>query len=191
MVSWIEAQIFTEPDRRQEILLSFIRPLVEKIRSQFNIISYHFFRYSDTRGYYLRFRVLTNDEFIEQIKGLINEAEKLKEVTKVYYPEKPYEGEKESFGEDGWKSTYKFLEAGSEVALDKYDDNVRKGNYFNESYFVHLFLNQIGYHYLREAQFHALTTIERIEVIRQTEIEVRDFRINELEERIKQLEERA
>ena len=71
------------------------------------------------------------------------------------YPTTQYRGERETFGEDGWKTAYKFLEAGSDFAIDLIDPNLRKGPQFNKIAFSHYFLNQSGLGPLDEANFHA------------------------------------
>jgi hypothetical protein len=127
------------------------------------------------------------------VRGLINNAKGMLLVRDVKYPESPYPGETESFGEDGWRTTYKFLEAGSDFALDLIDPNVKKGPQFNIIAFSHYFLNQNGLNILQEANFHANTVNERISIILQMSLQNLGNRImekmNQLETRISKLEQ--
>lgn len=100
ILSWIEAHIFFEQGSKNDVLITFIRPLVRKLRPR--IISYHFFLI----GNYIRFRVLTHESYVDDIKALINKAENLNQVRQVTYPEIVYEGEIQNFEEDGWLTTY-------------------------------------------------------------------------------------
>ena len=102
MVVWIEANIFVNEGEQNEVLLRFIKPLVQRLRSEFNITAYHFLREPNNE---IRFRVLTTPDNVEKIKGLINNAERMEQVREVKYPETPYQGERQAFGEDGWKTT--------------------------------------------------------------------------------------
>ena len=188
---WIEANIFVHEGKQGEVLLTFIKPLVQRLRSEeFKITAYHFLHEPDNE---IRFRVLTTSDKIEKIKGLIDNARNMQQVRDVKYPETPYEGEKQAFGEDGWKTTYKFLEAGSDFALDSLDGNVRKGPQFNLIAFSHYFLNQSDFNQINEANFHATVSIERMVTWVLTELDRREKnimqQINRLEARIQALAE--
>ena len=114
MSEWIEANIFVYKGKQTEFLLKFIKPLIKRLRAEYKITSYHFLNEPDDE---IRFRILTAPENVIKIIGLINNAKGMQQVRDVKYPETPYEGEKEVFGEDGWKTAFKFLEAGSDFAL--------------------------------------------------------------------------
>jgi hypothetical protein len=191
MDEWIEANIFVHDGKQQEVLLKFIKPLVQRLRSEFRITAFHFLHEPDNE---IRFRVLTIPENVEKITGLINNAKGLSQVTDVMYPEHPYSGEKEAFGEDGWKTTYKYLEAGSDFALDLMDPDARKGPQFNRIAFSHYFLNQSGLNVLQEANFHANAVNERMSVILTLSLQELGNRLmgkmDQLETRIGQLEQR-
>jgi len=162
MAVWIEANIFVNEGKQNEVLLSFMKPLVHRLRSEFNITSYHFLHEPNNE---IRFRVLADSENVDKIKGLIDRTMRREQVREVRYPQTPYEGERQAFGEDGWKTTYRFLEAGSDFALDLIDPKVRKGSQYNTMAFSHYFLNQSGLNIVQEASFHSNATIERICVI--------------------------
>lgn len=191
--AWIEANIFVHEGKQAEVLLTFIKPLIQRLRGEeFKITAYHFLHEPDNE---IRFRVLTTQDKVEKIKGLIDNARNLQQVREVKYPQTPYEGERQAFGEDGWKTTYKFLEAGSDFALDTLDTNVRKGQQFNIIAFSHYFLNQSGLGQVNEASFHASASIERMVTWTLTQLGEKEKRImnkiTELETRIRALEERT
>jgi len=190
MEKWIEANIFVHEGRQKEVLLNLIRPLVQRLSFEFGIIAYHFLHEPDNE---IRFRVLTTSDNVEKIKDLIDNLGTNEQIREVKYPETPYEGEKQAFGEDGWKTAYKFLEVGSDFALDSLDANVRKGPQFNLIAFSHYFLNQTGLNQVNEASFHTSASIERMVTWVLTELDRREKnivqQINRLETRIRKLEE--
>ena len=190
MEEWVESNVFVHEGKQNEFLLRFIRPLVQKLRSEFKITAYHFLHEPDNE---IRFRVLTTPQNVEKVRGLINNAKGMVLVKDVKYPESPYPGERDAFGEDGWRTTYKFLEAGSDFALDLIDPNVRKGPQFNLIAFSHYFLNQSGLNILQEANFHANIVNERMSVILQLSLQELGSHIiekmNQLETRIDKLEQ--
>src|SRR4030067_232609 len=118
MDEWMEVNKIVKKEKENEILLRFIKPLVQKLRSEFKIAPYHFLHEPDNE---IRFRVLTNSGNIEKVIGLINNAKGMLQVRDIKYPEHPYAGEKDAFGEDGWTTTFRYLEAGSDFALDLLD----------------------------------------------------------------------
>jgi thiopeptide-type bacteriocin biosynthesis protein len=189
MNEWMEANIYVHEGKQNEILLRFIKPLVEKLRSEFKITAYHFLHEPDNE---IRFRVLTNSDNIEKVIGLINNAKGMLQVRDIKYPEHPYAGEKDAFGEDGLRTTYKYLEAGSDFALDLIDPNAKKGPQFNIIAFSHYILNQSGLNILQEANFHATVANERMSVILTLSLQELGNRlmekITQLETRIGQLE---
>lgn len=186
MEEWIEANIFVHEGRQKEVLLGIIKPLVLRLRSDFGIIAYHFLHEPDNE---IRFRVLTTTDKVEKIRGLTANLRTREQIRDVRYPETPYEGERQSFGEDGWKTTYKFLEAGSDFALDLMDNNTRKGAYFDPVYFSHLFLNQLGLNQLDEAIFHFKCSMERmLTIVDSTQIAPLRDKVTQLEARIHTLE---
>jgi len=184
MPVWIEARIFVNEGKQNEVLLTLIKSLIQRLKSTFNIKSYHFLFEPE-----ILFRVLTIPDHVEKIKGLISNLQQNESVREVKYPSTPYEGERHSFGEDGWKTTYKFLEAGSDFALDLIDPNVRKGSHFNRIAFSHYFLNQTGFNPLQEASFHLKASIERMLIMmHQSHIRPLNEKIAQLEARIQALE---
>lgn len=188
MVVWIEANIFVNEGKQNQVLLTFIKPLVQRLRSEFSITAYHFLHEPNNE---IRFRVFTTSENMEKIKGLIDQATTMEQVSGVRYPQTPYEGERQAFGEDGWITTYKFLEAGSDFALDLIDPNVRKGSHFNCIAFSHYFLNQTGKNQMEEASFHFQCSVERMMTIfHQTYIQPLQQKTNQLETSIQAIEQR-
>jgi hypothetical protein len=187
---WIEANIFVYEGKQREVLLRFIKPLVQRLRYEFKVTAYHFLHEPDNE---IRFRVLTSPENVQKVRGLINNSRGMSQVRDVKYPENPYAEEKDAFGEDGWKTAYKYLEAGSDFALDLIDPNVRKGPQFTIIAFSHYFLNQNGLNILQEANFHATTVNERMSVILTLSLQELGNRLMEkmsqLENRIDQLEQ--
>jgi len=191
MEEWVEANIFLQEGKQEEFLLKFVKPIVQKLRSELQITAYHFLHEPNNE---IRLRVLTTSEKVDRIRGLINNAKGLPQVKEIKYPEIPYPGEREGFGEDGWKTTYKYLEAGSDFALDLLDPKTRKGPQFNPIAFSHYFLNQSGFNILQEANFHATVVNERMSIILQLSLQEMSSRlmekISQLETRIGELEKR-
>jgi hypothetical protein len=191
MEEWVEANIFLHEGKQEEFLLKFVKPIVQKLRSELQITAYHFLHEPNNE---IRLRVLTTSEKVDRIRGLINNAKGLPQVKEIKYPEIPYPGEREGFGEDGWKTTYKYLEAGSDFALDLLDPKTRKGPQFNPIAFSHYFLNQSGFNILQEANFHATVVNERMSIILQLSLQEMSSRlmekISQLETRIGELEKR-
>ena len=183
MDSWIEAKIFVEQGKQDEVLLSFIKPLVLRLRSESKIMSFHFFREPNNE---IRFRVLTDINNVDSIKKLIDEAKKMNQVIDIKY--NPY-GETTVF-EGTWKTIHKFFEAGSEFALDYIDPTVSKDSSFNHIAFSHYFLNPSGFNLWEEANLHASAVIERLAVINMMTDKQINERITQLESRIKTMEER-
>ena len=161
MDSWIEANIFVTQGKQEDFLLSFIKPFVLRLRSEFKIISFHFFYEPNNE---IRFRVLTDTNTVDSIKKLIDEAKKMNQVTNITYI--PY-GETKAF-EGTWKTIHKFFEAGSEFALDYIDPTVSKDSSFNHIAFLHYFLNPSGFNQWEEASIHASAVIERLATINMT-----------------------
>ncbi|MFH0896630.1 MAG: hypothetical protein V1850_01085 [Candidatus Bathyarchaeota archaeon] len=90
--------------KQNEFLLRFIKPLVQKICFEFKITVYPFPQEPDGE---IRFRVLTTPQNMEKVRGLINNAKGMSLVKDVKYPENQYLGERDAFGEDGWRTAYK------------------------------------------------------------------------------------
>lgn len=115
-------------------------------------------------------------------------------MKQIKYPDTPHPGEREAFGEDGWRTTFKYLEAGSDFALDLIDPKTRKGPQFNPYAFAHYFLNQSGFTILHEANFHANAVNERMSIIMQLSLQEMSSRlmekISQLETRMGELEKR-
>jgi hypothetical protein len=191
MEEWVEANIFLHEGKQGEFLLKFVKPTVQKLRSELQITAYHFLHEPNNE---IRLRVLATNEKADRIRGIINNAKGLPQVKEINYPETPYPGEREAFGEDGWKTTYKYLEAGSDFALDLIDPKTRKGPQFNPYAFAHYFLNQSGFTILHEANFHANAVNERMSIIMQLGLQEMGSRliekISQLETRIGELEKR-
>lgn len=191
MEEWVEANIFLHDGKQEEFLLKFVKPTVQKLRSELQITAYHFLHEPNNE---IRFRVLTTSEKADKIRGLINNAKGLPQVKEIKYPASPYPGEKEGFGEDGWRTTYKYLEAGSDFALDLIDPRTRKGPQFNPIAFAHYFLNHAGFNILQEANFHASAVNERMSIILQLSLQEMSSRlmekIGQLETRVAELENR-
>src|SRR3990170_6358030 len=188
MEAWIEANIFVHQGKQRDVLLGFIKPLIQQLRSDFGITAYHFLYEPDNE---IRFRVLTSDDKVDRIKGIIENLRGLPQVRDLKYPQIPFNGERTAFGEDGWKTTYKFLEAGSDFALDLLDSSVRKGPHFNPIAFSHYFLNQQGLDQFTEATAHFQCSMERMLVIvQESYTKPLQEKTNQLESYIKSIESR-
>ena len=184
MESWIQAHIYVETGHN-EFLVNFLKPLVQKLRSEYGIESYHFLFEPE-----IMLRILTTPNNVDRIKALIDEAKDLPDVKDVRYRKMSLKGHLKNSG-DGWKRTYKFLEAGSDFVLDLRDESVRKGLLYSAGAFMHYFLNQHGLNQWQEVDVHFSAAIERIIVAVGQTIKPLEDRIGALEEKIKTLESKA
>ncbi len=184
MPEWIEANIFVNSGSQKNVLLTLIKPLIQTLKRTHRIKSYHFLYEPNNE---IRFRVLTTHSRVATITGLIDNLQTNEQIIEVRYPKIPYDGEK-TFGEDGWKTTYKFLEAGSDFALDFIDENLRKTPNFDRGLIIHHFLNQTGMNPLDELDFHLVNSKERMRLIITNAVLPLKEQITQLENRLHELE---
>jgi len=192
---WLETRIFVDIDRMNDVLMSFVRPLVDMFDREGLIESFHFFE--ENNSPHLLFRVLAEEnKIVERIRPAI--MQRLRELGLVGMSRMSdicdYHGEHSSFGDKGWKIAYRFFEYGSRISLLKKDtlerlhatsdsralreilrlcmvpsENSQEGQ-FHENKFVHCFLNQMGLTRVvdgvfLEAMFHLERFFERMAAV--------------------------
>jgi hypothetical protein len=151
MENWIWVKFFVSQEREAEFPLNFIKPMIQDLRSKFNISSYHVL-FESQQGIWLR--ILTDTKNIDIIKKRINQSSQ-REKIRVEFDEFLIEEYKKNWGDDGWVATYKFLEAGSDIAIGLLDQGFKKNrNNFNKLSIIHHFLNQTGLKPLQEIRFY-------------------------------------
>jgi len=189
---WLETRVFVDTDRMNDVLMSFVKPLVDMSDRESLFESFHFFEENDRP--HILFRVLAEKD---KIAGRIRPAiiDRLREMGLADVSRISdicdYHGEQSSFGDEGWKIAQRFFEYGSRVSLlkkdtlgrlrDTSDSQARrqilrscmvpskdsKEGQFHEDKFVHCFLNQMGYTRIvddvfLEAMFHLERFFERM-----------------------------
>jgi len=202
---WLETRVFVDADRIDDVIMSFVKPLVDMFDKENLLESFHFFE-ENGRAHIL-FRVLAEeDKVVRRIRPAI--MDKLRELglTDVSRISDicDYHGEQSSFGDEGWKITHRFFEYGSRVSLlkkdtlgrlrDTSDSQARREilrscmvpsedseeGQFHEDKFVHCFLNQMGYTRIvddlfLEAMFHLDRFFERMAVAGKSLSEAQDL----------------
>lgn len=134
-----------------DCMVKFVRPALNQYRSK--IESWHFLWESKPWPSTLRLRFFANDDVIEELRTFLDEE--LKETSHCYGRhgecEKEYEGEADDWGTKAWEQGIRFLELGSEFALELIENKEKLGNsdeykkdaFFYADRYTHLFLNQI------------------------------------------------
>jgi len=218
-LKWVEVNIGVNKDLKllRTVLLEFVDPMIKEIHPK--IQSWHFLweskPWSEDRqvGITLRLRFYGEDNIIDKIK---QEIEKKLAVLEKDKPElylghcfgrhgecdKNYEGEADNWGTEAWVLGIKFLNLGSEVALNLIknqeklgkSEEYRKPISFYADRYVHCFLNQLRT-LIDEINFYLCEAIQRIsyretkeqfaeEELRNLIKEIKDKIVNKARERI-------
>lgn len=122
MEHWVEINLFAEMQTQDRILIDVLWPYVRRLRKRGALVTYHYFREPEIR---FRIRVRTERERRAQAATLERIAKKLSKegaITAWRFGNhgeegKPYVGEEDRYGRNGWKVAQKYFEDGSETAL--------------------------------------------------------------------------
>lgn len=172
MEYWVEENIKpNSPQDMDSVLLQHIKRIVDDLKRMKWVVSWHFLRESanwrgqtNVRVPHIRFRVRTQQrqtKLLNLRSYLTNELNRLQNAGEIsdHYrgnhgtPGQEYQGESGNFDEagpnpKGWKVTQKWLESGSEVALNLMRTRlagVRFGPRFIMEDLLHFISNQNGY----------------------------------------------
>jgi hypothetical protein len=172
MEYWVEENITpNRPGDMDKILSQHIRHMVNVLKSRKLVVTWHFFRESNNwRGNgniipHIRFRIRTHQRKtkLQDLRDYLTiELDRLQSIGEIsdHYrgnhgnPNQEYQGEGNNFNEvgpnpEGWKVTQKWLEAGSEIALNLIRarlTGVRYGQRFIPEDLLHFIANQNGYY---------------------------------------------
>ena len=171
---WIQAKVYPNLGRRDDLLFEFIAPAIEEFKDKIN--TFHFIFYGE-HHMYLRLREKSDNQSIvrsEFCPWFIDSLEKLQNkgiVTR--YCVSCWQGESENFGDKGWQLLQVFLENVSKMTLLKRQTErvvdrasteekkralercqIHDTNRFHEAKLVHLLLLTFGYDTLREIEFY-------------------------------------
>lgn len=193
---WIAKIIkLKERDDWNKVLLDFVKPTIETAENEKLLDTFHFFFEPE-----LHFRIRPKKPgMVNRIEEIISEnAERMKDMIEI--KPTPYSGEQPNYGKEGWACAQKFFEIGSRFSLlkretllkykaeldpKKREEILKSSNIvgdFNESKFVHCFLNQVGYDSAREALFHQERAVQNL-------IKYVNLHYKDLDKRLKQVEE--
>ena len=154
-LKWIEVNIkCTQEIPKEKYLTKTVRTVLNKCDSKYE--SWHFLWEGKPWSNTLLLRFFGDDEKIDDIKEILEEE--LKDVCHCYGEngdcgeDKEYKGEADVWGTKAWEKGIKFMELGSEFALELIENKYKLGKSveFKQDVFsyadryTHLFLNQIG-----------------------------------------------
>lgn len=175
---WVAKIISLKEGSWDKVLLDFLKPIIVSAETENLLSTFHFF--FEPNGLHFRIR-LKEPEKTERIKEIIDQnARKVKDLVEIR-PTTYFE-EQKNYGVEGWACAQKFFEFGCRFSLlkletrSKYlaetDPKKRKGilescridqeGDFNESKFIHCFLNQTGRGYAEEALFHQQRIVQSL-----------------------------
>jgi hypothetical protein len=174
-----------------DCLVKLVKPIVDTARTK--IWSWHYLWEGRPWPLTLRLRFFGEDKEIGQLRQLLDE--KLKDISHCYGEHgdcgegKEYKGEadgNDGWGSKAWEAGMKFLQMGSEFALELVDNKNKLGNskeykksavHYADRY-THLFLNQIS-SLLDEVDFDLKEGFSRfaLRVVRKTKPSLPDDKI--------------
>ena len=181
-MKWIELNAGIDPKSKRNALLEFVSPLISEHRPEFD--SWHFLWEGKPwptlkeKGITLRLRFYGENDSVDKLLQIIEKKlEKLEDENPLFYlghcygrhGDCPGEYEGEDWGEKGWKLGMKFLQFGSEVALELIEnENIlgKSTDYklnmmdYAERH-IHCFLNDI-FTSEEEVYFYLENTIQRL-----------------------------
>ncbi|MBI3859625.1 MAG: hypothetical protein HY296_05225 [Thaumarchaeota archaeon] len=122
MEHWIEVNLHLPLDKQDGVLLDVLRPYVERLRRKRVLVTYHFFREPEIR---FRVRLTTRRAKDAEKKSVAALAEALRRrglLAEWHFGNhgeegKPYSGEEDRYGKNGWKVAQDYFNEGSETAL--------------------------------------------------------------------------
>ena len=157
---WVEAGIwFRNEVALRDIVLGITKPIASRLRGEDWVRSFHYFFEDDP---HLLFRVeVGDDERVDVAKDLVKKVldEDARQIIDEFDVDRPYAGEAESYGENGWNIAKRVFELGSRMAISLFDEKFDRGKSFQQTKLIHCFLNPQG---VQEADFHLDTFIGRV-----------------------------
>ena len=122
MEHWIEVNLSADLKDQSGILLDSILPYVRRLERRRALVTYHYFREPEIR---FRIRLRSLKEKKAQERALATMAQSLKRkglVNEWHFGRhgergKPYSGEEDRYGRNGWKVAQDYFHHGSETAL--------------------------------------------------------------------------
>lgn len=163
VLKWIEVNIKCTPEiPKERYLTKTVRTILNECESKYEF--WHFLWEGKPWPNTLLLRFLGEDKKIDDLKQYLEEE--LKDVCHCYGEHgdcaegKEYKGEADGWGTKAWEQGIKFMELGSEFALELIENKYRLGKspeYKKNTFdyadrYTHLFLNQIST-LLNEANF--------------------------------------
>jgi hypothetical protein len=122
MEHWVEINLFADRTAQDKILLDVLWPYVKKLRKTGALVTFHYFREPE-----IRFRVRLRTERQRQaesrtLEGIAGRLKDWKMVSGWKFgnhgeERKPYTGEEDRYGKNGWRVAQKYFEDGAEAAL--------------------------------------------------------------------------
>jgi len=152
---WIEVNIERPPNiSKDEHLTKLVKPVLNKFRTK--IQSWHFLWEGRPWPSTLRLRFFGDGKEIEELRQFLEK--KLKDIPHCYGKHgdcgegKEYKGEADAWGTKAWEEGIRFLELGSEFALELVEnkDKLGKSDEYKKNAvdyadrYTHCFLNQIS-----------------------------------------------
>lgn len=177
---WFARKIFIEkPIQFEELLLKFVKPSIEELEKEDAIKSFHFFRYIDQQGTYIRLRILTDEKnLLENVQPFIEQEvqEYKKKGLILEVGEDDYSPPINKWGKQEWAILQKHFEYMSKTSLrlleTKSNDKLKNNDQTNYSpvlpividneldhpleRHMHLLSNQLGFSLKEEALFHLI-----------------------------------
>lgn len=177
---WIAKKVFVDSsDDFESVLLADVDPLFSTIKEMDGVESFHYFRYNNQEGAFMRVRALAEENAVsaaeQEFQDHLNHA-----AIESIEPEE-FDGNEEQWGEAAWDILYKHFEYMSETALRilntreagelgtpeevDYDTPVLSGEKAETDPLLerhmHLLANQLGYGLQEEAQFHQIQAMAK------------------------------
>jgi hypothetical protein len=142
---WLELNVQVQDDKFNDLLKSFVKPLITKLYIENILTSWHFFREPQLC---LRLRINKADE--NYVKDIIKGY--LKDSNDWYYgafceKDKEYINEEPLYGKDAMELCYKRWESGANLALQLCTNIPEKSIPFHYTRDIHLLENQLGFDY--------------------------------------------
>ena len=186
MEQWVEVNLNAAGPDQDDILLDALKPYVDGLERSGSLVTWHYFREPEIR---FRVRVKTKVARDRELAAISKMAESLRKkrlVSEWHFGNhgeegKPYAGEEDRYGKNGWKVAQEYFRNGSETALglialkrrarlesplwasglgnpwegggrNPWREREEDPLLYHWSRFVHLFTNQLGFDMEKEAE---------------------------------------
>jgi len=165
--TWLITYIFTDFNAMNNVLLTFIKPEVERFQQDPSVRTWHFFReqeLEEPRRPYLLLRVCGDRKVLlgklkPRFERRLGELKSEDMVSDYKIVEDPRYTEEKGYGKEGWLIAQKLFEYTSMAALFILEHRSKKAPLppgFHEGKFIHCFLNQALGTYINEVVFYEL-----------------------------------